>query len=331
LLPAAGLQALGEQQVPFQLTATTASQSDHVVAAGQTIKLPASATGDTLYLLAASVNGSHWTDVGFQFADGRTEFRAFALNDWVVNEFPDNEAGLTYAYRHTPGGHDQSPPKMWIVHVPVPAGATSLILPQDDRFHLFAATVATRPATRATHGLSILNDSKYGFDVTNNVFRLTALRASSNPDPHPDKGMQHFTYSLYPHAGGWQAAQSENAALALNLPLLALVTTAHPPAGRLPMLALQNAGGQGGLVVTALKQSEDGRGYILRFYESEGHDTQARIAWDKLSRVEAVDLLERPLGKSPILVQDHSATFHVGHNQIVSLQLFADSARINSP
>jgi len=275
-------------------------------------------------LLAASVNGSHWTDIGFQLADGRTEFRAFALNDWVVNEFPDNEAGLAFAYRHTPGGHDQSPPKMWIVHVPLPAGTTGLILPRDDRFHLFAATVATRPATPATHGLSILNDSKYGFDVTNHVFRLTALRASSDPDPHPDQGLQQFTYSLYPHAGGWQAAGTENAALALNLPLVTVVTTPHPPAGRLPAVTLQNVGGPGGLVVTALKQSEDGRGYILRFYESESHDTQARIAWDQLARVQPVDLLERPLGKSPIPVQNHAATLPVGHNQIVSLRLLAN-------
>ncbi len=330
LLPTADLKTLGDMLVPFRLTATAIRQPDHVVAAGQRFKLPTPVTGDTLYLLAASINGSHWTDIGFQLADGQTEFRAFALNDWVVNEFPDNVAGLTFAYRHTSGGRDQWSPKMWIVHVPVPVGATGLILPNDDRFHLFAATLATRHESQPLHGLSILNDSKYGFDVVSNVFRLTALRSSSNPDPHPDQGRQHFTYSLYPHAGGWQSAQTEAAALALNLPLLPVVTTVHPPLGQLPVVVLQNIGNQGGLVVTAFKQSEDGQGYILRFYESEGKATQARIAWDKLARVEVVDLLERPMSHPPITVQDHAATLPVGHNQIVSLHLLANSTKVNS-
>jgi hypothetical protein len=37
-----------------------------------------------------------------------------------------------------------------------------------------------------------------------------------------------------------------------------------------------------------------------------------------------VDLLERPLSPSPIPVQNHSAILPVGHNQIVTLRLFAD-------
>jgi alpha-mannosidase len=172
----------------------------------------------------------------------------------------------------------------------------------------------------AHYGLSVLNDGKYGFDVTSNVFRLTALRSSERPDPHPDQGVQKFTYSLYPHAGDWRAARTEEQALALNIPLFAKLTSPHPPARPLPALAVENVGGQGGLMVSALKRSEDGKDFILRFYETDGQDTRARISLDQPVRAESTDLLERPFPKQPVEVQGNSVTLPVGHNQIITLR-----------
>ena len=37
----------------------------------------------------------------------------------------------------------------------------------------------------ATHGFSLLNDSKYGYDAKDNVLRLSLLRAPEWPDPKP--------------------------------------------------------------------------------------------------------------------------------------------------
>jgi alpha-mannosidase len=189
------------------------------------------------------------------------------------------------------------------------------------------ASAATNGASRAAAlcGLSVLNDSKYGFDMSGHVFRLTALRASDRPDPHPDQGMQQFTYSLYPHAGDWRSARTEEQGLSLNIPLVAKVTTPHPPSGRLPSLSVVNVGGKGDLIVSGLKHSEDGRGFILRFYEAQGQDTQARIDFGRPVRVEETDLLERPLALHPLTSQGTSVTLPVGHNQIVSLHLMVDS------
>jgi Glycosyl hydrolases family 38 C-terminal beta sandwich domain/Glycosyl hydrolases family 38 C-terminal domain len=326
-LPAAGLHKLGPNQVPFDLPGSRPNQPDTIVAAGQQIKLPAHAGGNTLYLLAACINGGEWTDIGFQLGAGRTEFRAFDLNDWVVSAYPDNEVGLSCPYRSTAASHDTFPCKMWIVHVPLPKGATGLILPKDSKVRLFAATIADRPEESALYGLSVLNNCKYGFDVSSNVFRLTALRSSSNPDPHPDQGKQKFTYSLYPHAGSWQAAHTDEQALALNIPLLAKVTTPHPATGRIPTCSVVNVGGKGDLIVSALKHSEDGKGYILRFYEADGQDTRARVDFDQPMRVEETDILERPLVKQRLMVQDNSVTLPVGHNKIISLHFWAGSRK----
>jgi hypothetical protein len=336
LLPEAGIHRLGTYQVPFNLPGYHVEQPDNVAASGQQISLPAGTGGNTLFLLAARSkdkfgmetgrpNEKRATDVGFQFADGTIEFHAFELNNWKAATYPDNEAGFEFPTERHAQGRRATAPTMWIVQIQIPEGATTLILPQDDGFHLFAATVASSPQAPALYGLSVLNDSKYGFDVANGVLRLTALRSSSKPDPHPDEGVQQFTYSLYPHKGGWMAAQTDERALDLNIPLQAAVTTPHPPEQQVPSLSVQNVGGKGDLIVSALKRAEDGNGYILRFYEADGQDTRARIDFDQPMNVTEADILERPMEKQTAVVEANSVTLPVGHNKIITLRFVPEN------
>ena len=60
--------------------------------------------------------------------------------------------------------------------------------------------------SESNYGVSLLNESKYGFSVQGNTMRISLLRSTTNPDPHADEGRQVFTYSLLPHRGTWQAA-----------------------------------------------------------------------------------------------------------------------------
>ena len=325
LLPGAGTLRLGFNRVPFKLPGSIPGRPDSVSFTGQELNLPADLPGDTLYLLACCVNGGRWTDAGFRLGDGTVESRAFPLSDWVVGEYPDDAVGLTFPSWQTPGGLGNVAPHMWIVSVPLPKGATALVLPDDPEARLFAATIASAPPTVASHGLSVLNNCKYGFDETNGLLRFTALRSSSDPDPHPDEGMQEFTYSLYPHDNSWEAAHTDEQALGLNIPLLATVATAHPPAASIPILSVTNSGEAGDLIVTALKSSEDGRGFILRFYEADGQDTQAHITFDQPMHVEQTDILEQPLAEQSVTVQGNLATLPVGHNKIITLRFWPDS------
>jgi alpha-mannosidase len=320
-LPNAGIHKLGPNEVPFKLSGNSTNTPDNAVAAGQQLPLPEGVSGHTLYLLAACANGSHWTDMGFRLADGSVVSAAFPLNEWKSDNYPDNSAGLVISIRRSPAGRKAVSPTLWIVKVPLPRKASELILPRDPRVHLFAATIATEPVSASPYGLSVLNDSKYGFDVTNDVFRLTALRSSAKPDPRPDQGTQTFTYSLYPHAGDWRSAHTDEQALGLNIPLLATVTTAHPPTGQTPGLSIVNAGGNGDLVVSALKHAEDGEGYILRFYEATGEDTLARVNFDWPVRAEETDILERPVADQRLNVQGSSVSVPVGHNEIVTIRV----------
>lgn len=320
-LPKAGVHRLGTYQVPFKLPGYRANQFDNVAASEQHIAIPANADGNTLYLLAARSKEKTGTDIGFQLADGKTTFRAFDLNNWKMNSSPENEVGVDFPYEHPRKNGMNNSPRMWIVQVPIPDGARELVLPNDPGFHVFAATIGPEAEAPARYGLSVLNDSKYGFDVKDGVFRLTALRSSNKPDPEPDKGMQQFTYSLYPHAGNWQAAHTDEQALGLNIPLLATMTTSHEAARAIPSISITNLAGQGDLIVSGLKRTEDGSGYILRFYEADGKDTVAKINFDQPMQVQQTDILERPTADQSIEVQRDSATLAVGHNKIVTLRL----------
>jgi len=50
------------------------------------------------------------------------------------------------------------------------------------------------------YGVALLNDSKYGYRVYDNILDLNLLRSPTYPDPDADLGKHSFTYSLLPHA-----------------------------------------------------------------------------------------------------------------------------------
>jgi alpha-mannosidase len=125
------------------------------------------------------------------------------------------------------------------------------------------------------HGLSILNQSKYGYDAVGNVLRLTLLRSPKWPDAEADMGHHHFHYALYPHAGTWKDAHTVRHGYEYNYPLTAIVTTAHP--GTLPASHSFASVSPENVVLTAVKKAEDANGLIFRVYEWAGKETTAEF------------------------------------------------------
>ncbi|MBN2090799.1 alpha-mannosidase [candidate division KSB1 bacterium] len=81
-------------------------------------------------------------------------------------------------------------------------------------------------------GMALLNDGKYGFDVKENVIRLSVVRGARDMDPRMDEGLHSFNYALVPHAGNWQTADIFQRALEINHPLVAIQENHH--VGNLP-------------------------------------------------------------------------------------------------
>ncbi len=121
------------------------------------------------------------------------------------------------------------------------------------------------------HGLSLLNQDKYGYDAVGNVLRLTLLRSPKWPDPDADMGHHHFHYALYPHAGTWKDALTVRHGWEYDYPLQALVTTAH--AGSLPAEHSFASVSPENVVLAAVKKAEDANGLILRVYEWAGKES----------------------------------------------------------
>lgn len=124
------------------------------------------------------------------------------------------------------------------------------------------------------YGVSLLNDCKYGHDIHGNIMRISLLRAPTMPDPEADQGEHHFAYSLLPHGGAWNE-QTIAAAYALNDPLLLFEKcedgSLHQQVGQLGDLSDKSiiAADPANIVIETIKEAEDGRGIIVRFYESQ--------------------------------------------------------------
>jgi alpha-mannosidase len=163
------------------------------------------------------------------------------------------------------------------------------------------------------HGLSILNDSKYGYDTKGNVLRLTLLRSPSWPDAHADEGHHEFTYSLYPHSGTWREAETVRRGYELNYKLRAMQVQNH--AGALPPVYSFVKIGGGDVVLTAMKWAEDENAVVLRFYEWAGKESDVTIHLPAgAQRAWETNLIEQPAGELPVaneIVTVHTKPYEI--------------------
>ncbi|WP_309137293.1 alpha-mannosidase [Romboutsia lituseburensis] len=141
------------------------------------------------------------------------------------------------------------------------------------------------------YGVSLLNDSKYGHDIKDNVIRLTLLKSATHPDPVQDQGEQNFTYSLLPHAGDFIEADTVKAAYELNQPLRAIEGTFKE---NIPtkMFDFNNAY----VLVDAIKKAEDENMVVVRFHEYAGSRQEVKINSDyNIIGWMETNLMEKPI------------------------------------
>lgn len=184
---------------------------------------------------------------------------------------------------------------------------------------------------QANYGVSLLNDSKYSFDVDGSKLSMTVLRSPvyahhdpaqvnhDNPGDYTyiDHGIQEFVYRLLPHKGSWKDCGTVKRSQELNSPPIVVVETSGT--GDLPSSQSFIDVDVDNVIVSVFKKGEDD-GWILRCYETAGRATRATIHVRLLGRtleldfglceiktlkmsedlnddVEEVNLLEFPLGE----------------------------------
>ncbi|KAF2681971.1 glycoside hydrolase family 38 protein [Lentithecium fluviatile CBS 122367] len=164
--------------------------------------------------------------------------------------------------------------------------------------------------SEATYGVSILNDSKYGFAVAGNVMRLSLLRAPKAPDAHADMGRHHTRYAIFPHAGGLTEATVRKA-FELNNPLRIVghKQSTNTDPSRLNSFHIHGAPN---LILDTIKRGEDdedvsrgelpvkkGQSVILRIYDALGGKSRGVLTWGglKVKSVWKVNALEDEIEK----------------------------------
>ena len=188
-------------------------------------------------------------------------------------------------------------------------------------------------------GAALYNDTKYGCDVTEIpdipgvsktpgmsgiLARLTLLRSSYDPDPLPELGQHTIRFAIQPHVGAWSSADATRAGYDFNLPLNVVGTDVH--AGELP-------GRQGyaevltpNVMLSGLKQAEDGAGLVIRLYETDGKATTAQVKLDPAlcpatAKATQVDLTEQPLATNTARFEQGVLSVEIPAYSLVSVAL----------
>ncbi|KAI2467718.1 glycoside hydrolase family 38 protein [Annulohypoxylon bovei var. microspora] len=162
------------------------------------------------------------------------------------------------------------------------------------------------------YGVSILNDSKYGFATCGSLMRLSLLRSPKAPDAHADMGKHVIRWAILPHQGDL-GATTVRTGYNFNHPMKVLSgpSTSAKSAdidalSRYPVKLT----GDDSLILDCVKRGEDdedvshdtsipprkGRSVIVRIYDSLGgrHTGKIETTWD-VKKVFKTNILEDDL------------------------------------
>lgn len=171
-------------------------------------------------------------------------------------------------------------------------------------YEVYAQYWADLTDANGSYGVSIMNDSKYGWDKPdNNTLRLTLLHTPKTKKNYAyqdrqDFGHHTFTYSLVGHVGALDVVQTRENAELLNQRIKAFVVGKHRgELGKSYSLAFSD---NRNVLIKALKKTESSDEYVVRVYEAAGKRAQKAsivFADDLVAAVEA-DGTEKTIGKA---------------------------------
>lgn len=124
------------------------------------------------------------------------------------------------------------------------------------------------------YGVSILNDCKYGVNIKENIVGLSLIKSGMYPNPEADLGEHQAIYSVYPHRGSWQEAETVKEAYLLNNPMHLKkpqneFTVQDLPDSYSPAICHSR-----NIILETHKKSEINSNEILRYYEFENKRTE---------------------------------------------------------
>jgi len=174
-------------------------------------------------------------------------------------------------------------------------------------------------------GIALLNKTKYGHSYSRGDLRITLMRSAGEPDIYPNLGKFNISYSLFPHTGDWKNgvwAEGED----FNVPVYA----AEPPSLALvkahatrPEEASFFSLDAHGVILSGMKQAEDGKELIVRLAEVEGKATIVNLTLPvNITNARRLNLVELPLENATApVINGKSVQVKMKPNEIVTLGL----------
>ncbi|HSN49893.1 MAG TPA: glycoside hydrolase family 38 C-terminal domain-containing protein [Bacteroidales bacterium] len=136
-------------------------------------------------------------------------------------------------------------------------------------------------------GLTVINDAKYGYSVPGNDLRISVARSAVFAHHNPrvldmnaehlwmDQGIQTFRMLLVPHTDSWRKTNICRIADEFIAPPVVIYQGIH--GGSLPKSGSFLSLDTPGVIVSAVKQSENGKDTILRCIETSGVQVTAEL------------------------------------------------------
>lgn len=166
------------------------------------------------------------------------------------------------------------------------------------------------------YGVSLMNDCKYGHSMKNNVMSLTLIKSGTEPNKTADQEEHFFTYSLYPHAGGWEDGNTVNEAMNLNVP--AKVVLKKATKDRFSYMSVNREN----VVLETIKRAEDGDGIIVRLYEVENKRSHVTLTTnDVIASAIETNMIEEAEGVQNLSVADHELSFVIKPYEVKTFRL----------
>ncbi len=173
------------------------------------------------------------------------------------------------------------------------------------------------------YGAALMNRGTSGYWVEGNSLDMVLMRSVGDfRDYYAPLAAEHgthiFSYSLYPHRGTWEGSGLVRVAHAFSRPLIPWITTSH--AGDLGRSWGFLKASSENFEVVSVKKAEDGRGYVVRGYETEGKNGPVSLEFSvPISRAWTANLVEEKL--SELTVKKDTVSFSPTIFEIVTLRV----------
>ena len=194
-----------------------------------------------------------------------------------------------WTLKQDPGIRLEAPPRAWE-------------LADRTKFEVAGQRWADVSNQAGDYGVTLLNDSKYGFSYQDNTLRMSLIRGPrrgypntpeswSDQSDEPIVGIHHIKYALVPHRSNWQEANATRLGAEFNAPLLPKAEPSH--AGPLETSHSVLEVTPSDIVVESVKKAEDSNEYIVRLYETEDKDSTAQLSFTPTPRsARETDMME---------------------------------------